>query len=89
MLFSKGKYNFAKNQYLFPSAFGLCFIVMTFTYPCTHNQNGHEAKYNVQPIEQIYNHGFKRHDILMIEAVIEENKDIIINRWNEYFKEDK
>ena len=50
-------------------------------------KDGHEAKYNVQPIEQIYNHG--RHDILMIEAVIEENKDIIINRWNEYFKEDK
>ena len=50
-------------------------------------KDGHEAKYNVQPIEQIYNHG--KHDILMIEAVIEENKDIIINRWNEYFKEDK
>ena len=50
-------------------------------------KDGHEAKYNVQPIERIYNHG--RHDILMIEAVIEENKDIIINRWNEYFKEDK
>lgn len=50
-------------------------------------KDGHEAKYNVQLIEQIYNHG--RHDILMIEAVIEENKDIIINRWNEYFKEDK
>ena len=50
-------------------------------------KDGHEAKYNVQPIEHIYNHG--RHDILMIEAVIEENKDIIINRWNEYFKEDK
>ena len=49
-------------------------------------KDGHEAKYNVQPIERIYNHG--RHDILMIEAVIEE-KDIIINRWNEYFKEDK
>ena len=52
-------------------------------------KDGHEAKYNVEPIEQVYNHGFKRHDILMIESVIEENKEVIVSRWKEVFKEEK
>lgn len=52
-------------------------------------KDGHEAKYNVEPIEQVYNHGFKRHDILMIESVIEENKEVIVSRWIDYFKEEK
>lgn len=53
-------------------------------------KDGHEAKYNVEPIEIIeivYNHGFKKHDLLMIESVIEENKAIIIERWKDYFKD--
>lgn len=48
-------------------------------------KDGNEAKYNVQPIEQIYNHGFKKHDIALIESLISENEDIIIDRWKEYF----
>ena len=51
-------------------------------------KDGHEAKYNVDPVEQSYNHGFKKHDILLIESVIEENKAIIIDRWKDYFKEE-
>lgn len=50
-------------------------------------KDGHEAKYNVEPIEIVYNHGFKKHDLLMIESVIEENKAIIIERWKDYFKD--
>ena len=53
-------------------------------------KDGHEAKYNVEPIEIIeivYNHGFEKHDLLMIESVIEENKAIIIERWKDYFKD--
>ena len=26
-------------------------------------KDGHEAKYNVDPVEQVFNHGFKKHDI--------------------------
>lgn len=48
-----------------------------------------EAKYNVSPIEQIYNHGFKKHEIVIIESVIEENAEIIIDRWYEHFKQAK
>lgn len=45
-----------------------------------------EAKYNVEPsLLQVYNHGFKHHEISLIEGIIEENKEIIIYRWNDYF----
>lgn len=45
-----------------------------------------EAKYNVDPVVvQVFNHGFKKHEVSMIESVIEENVDIIKSRWIEYF----
>ena len=40
-----------------------------------------EAKYNVTPIEQIYNHGFKKQQIAIIESIIEENEEVITERW--------
>ena len=50
-------------------------------------KDGKEAKYNVVPeVKQVYNHGFKKNEISMIESVIEENTEVIISRWNEYFK---
>lgn len=45
-----------------------------------------EAKYNVQDIELVESFGFKNSELRMIESIIEENRDIIIERWNEYFK---
>ncbi len=45
-----------------------------------------EAKYNVVTLGLVENHGFKRNELRMIESIIEENKEIIIGRWNEYFK---
>lgn len=49
-------------------------------------KDGHEAKYNVVPeVEQVYNHGFKKSEIKMIESVIEENVEVIIDRWKTYF----
>ncbi|MFZ4798889.1 MAG: DUF4160 domain-containing protein [Bacteroidia bacterium] len=32
------------------------------------------------------NHGMKNKDLKIAEGIIEENKDIIIARWKEYFK---
>ena len=50
-------------------------------------KDGSEAKYNVEPeVRMVYNHGFKRNEISMIESVIEENREVIIERWNSYFK---
>ena len=39
-----------------------------------------------EPI-QIYNHGFKKHDIALIESIISENEAVIIDRWKEYFNQ--
>jgi hypothetical protein len=45
-----------------------------------------EAKFNVETLELTDNYGFKKNEIKMIESILEENKDIIIERWHEYFK---
>ena len=49
-------------------------------------KDGCDAKYNIEPVNQVYNHGFKKHEISMIESVIEQNKEIIAERWKEFFK---
>ena len=51
-------------------------------------KDGHEAKYNVDPVELVFNHGFKKHYILLIGSVLEENWEIVIDRWKNYFKEE-
>lgn len=48
-------------------------------------KDGNEAKYNVTPIELIYNHGFKKQELALIESIIDENKEIIIERWGVHF----
>ena len=48
-----------------------------------------EAKFNVVNVELIENYGFKKNELRLIESLIEENKEVIIARWQEYFKKDK
>lgn len=48
-------------------------------------KDGHEAKYNVDPIEMVYNHGYKKNEISMIESILEENREVIIDRWKAFF----
>jgi hypothetical protein len=49
-------------------------------------KDGHEAKYNSVPrIEQVYSHGFKKHELSMIEGFLGENAEVIKNRWKEHF----
>lgn len=45
-----------------------------------------EAKYNIESLTLIENHGFKSNELRMIESVLEENREIIKERWHEYFK---
>ena len=33
-------------------------------------KDGHEVKYNVDPVELVFDHGFKKHYILLIESVL-------------------
>lgn len=46
------------------------------------------AKYNVLTLELIENYGFKKNELRMIESIIEENQEIIIDRWNDVFKKE-
>ncbi|MBO5630001.1 MAG: DUF4160 domain-containing protein [Aeriscardovia sp.] len=48
-------------------------------------KDGCEAKYNVSPIELVFNHGFKKQEIALIESIIEENTEVIIERWKVFF----
>ncbi len=47
----------------------------------------HEAKFSVEPeVRLLENNGLKASELRLAESVIEENKEIIVNRWKEYFK---
>ncbi len=48
----------------------------------------HEAKFCVDPVKLLENNGLKVSELKLAESVIEENKDIIVNRWKEYFKQE-
>ena len=37
---------------------------------------GREAKYNVQPVKMVYNHGFKKHELSLIESIVEEERKV-------------
>lgn len=97
MVDSKILPTFASSNPLITIVMPTVFIVFGFVfmfYSDDHNpihvhviKDGHEAKYNVDPeIVQIYNHGFKKHEISLIESCIEENREVIVARWKEYFK---
>jgi hypothetical protein len=48
-------------------------------------KDGHEAKYNINPLVMVYNHGFKKNEIALIESIILENEEIIASRWRNFF----
>ena len=49
-----------------------------------------QAKFNVFPsVELVENNGLKTSELKLVESVIEENKEIIIERWNELFNGEK
>lgn len=83
---SKNNNNYANDIY----SFGLRFMFYSDDHEPVHvhiKGGGREAKYNVQPVEMVYNHGFKKHELSLIEAVIEENVEVITERWQEFFKQ--
>ncbi len=68
--------------------FGLRFFFYSNDHEPIHihvsNSDG-EAKFRVEPLELITNRGLKAKDLRYAEAIIEENKKIIIQRWNEFY----
>lgn len=53
-------------------------------------KDGHEARFQVDPeVILLDNKGLKVSELRMAESVIEENKEVIVERWKEYFKNNK
>lgn len=53
-------------------------------------KDGHEARFQVEPEVTLQdNKGLKVSELRMAESVIEENKEVIVDRWNEFFKNNK
>ena len=52
-----------------------------------HVSNGDgEARFQIDPIRLITNCGLKPRELKYAEAAIEENKEVIVERWTEYFQ---
>lgn len=47
------------------------------------------AKFNLFPLELVENNGLKPAEIKLVEAIIEENKEIIAEQWNTFFNGNK
>lgn len=48
-------------------------------------KDGNMAKYNIEPIKQVNNWGFKKNEINEIETIVVEKSDMIIKKWKSYF----
>ena len=47
------------------------------------------AKFLLNPVEMVENHGLKPSEIKMAESVIEENKEVIAEHWNKFFNKSR
>lgn len=45
------------------------------------------ARFTISPVTLIENQGIKNKDLLLAQSIIEENVEIIENKWKEYFKD--
>ncbi len=45
-----------------------------------------DAKFEINPIRLVSNNGMKNKDLKLAESIIEDNEELIENRWKEYFK---
>ena len=66
--------------------FGLRFFFYSNEHLPIHihvNNADGEAKFEVENVILVSNKGLKKTDIALASAIIEENKEIIINKWNE------
>lgn len=53
-------------------------------------KGGASAKFNVVPeVVLVENNGMKPSELKLVESIVEENKEIIIERWNTFFNGNK
>ena len=43
------------------------------------------VKFNINPVKLLDKKGIKKKDLLLAESIIEENKELIINHWNDFY----
>ena len=68
--------------------FGLRFFFYSNDHlpPHVHVRNADgEARFAMQPVKCIENNGLKNKDLYLAESIIEENQQILLERWNEFF----
>ena len=44
------------------------------------------SKFWIDPVRLVRSRGFNPHEIVEIQRIIEDNKETIIKKWNEYFR---
>ena len=73
--------------------FGLRFMFYSNDHEPIHVhvvKGGAEARFQVLPeVTLLDNRGLKPAELKLAESIVEENKEIIAARWNEYFKKQK
>ena len=47
------------------------------------------AKFTISPVVLVENHGLKPAELKMVEAIIEENSEVIAEHWNKFFNINK
>ena len=92
-LLNRKKISFKKNIYArnFP-LFWNSFFYFSNEHLLVHvhiKTNECTAKFEVEPLTLIENKGLKMKDIYLAESIIEENKELILKHWNDFFNANK
>lgn len=48
-----------------------------------------KAKFSIFPVQLIENKGLSKSELKLVEAIIEENQEIIAEHWNKFFNQHK
>lgn len=48
-----------------------------------------KAKFSIFPVRLVENHDLSKSELKMVEAIIEENQEIIAEHWNKFFNQYK
>lgn len=70
--------------------FGFAFMFYANDHEPIHVVKGKQkAKFSIFPVQLVENNGLNRSELKMVEAIIEENQEIIAEHWNKFFNQYK
>lgn len=70
--------------------FGFSFLFFSNDHEPIHVhvvKGNQRAKFSIFPVQLIENNGLKKAELKMVEAIIEENEEIIAEHWNKFFNQ--